>query len=114
MSAGLVCHGATMPPMDVIRIKPTVPYAQFEQQPDALVKTCMGPGFACAYPSPTKAQPDRWAIVLDATLTSNGKRCAMVYELAHLPPNFWYDTSFEYPETARYMQQLKAAYDKAH
>lgn len=104
------CDGK-MPPKSA-RQKPTVYYDQYIVTPAQFSKLCpfaplSGTGIACAYPSPTKAHPDRWQIVLIDSQTLFELGCSVTYELAHLPPNYWADPSVESAEAINWLKNQR-------
>lgn len=107
VAPAFACDGV-MPPSSA-RLEPTVPYSVMYVSGPRFAKLCpLTRAVACAQNMPTKAQPDRWLIILDAKLSTADRQCFLIYEKSHLAPNFWGDPAVEAPETITWLSEQKS------
>lgn len=108
-SGALACAGPPMPPREV-RTKPTVPYKVFYVPKSALETYCgvgkdgRPPQFACTYPV---RKQEYWAVIINRELSHDEVVCSLIYEKAHMPPNYWADPGHERPEFVEQSKEWK-------
>ncbi len=96
------CAGE-MPPASA-RQEPTVGYSTLIVPPARFHRICtMHTDYSCARSLPN----GRWLIAINANLSSEEIACSVIYEKAHLAPNYWGDPKVETPQTIKWLTEQK-------
>jgi hypothetical protein len=95
-----------MPPKEA-RQPPSVKYEVFYVARPDLQKYCQSETeFSCTYPT----GEGKWAVVINRDLSHDEVICSLIYEKAHMPPNYWADPRVESPLAVQFLRKLRRAH----
>ena len=96
-----------MPPKGLA--EPIVAYEIYHVRKIEMARYC--PGFpgkhipkGCSY---TAENPTRWIVIVNDDVAAGEVACTIIYEKAHMPPNYWADPKAETPAYMAYLADMK-------